>query len=389
MYDVVIIGAGPAGLMAARILRNSNADFLVIDSKKEIGLPLKCGEGIRRDGFEALFGHSYHDFITNRPARFRVCAGRTRRTIRADYLMLDRPGFEKWLADPVNDRLLLGANCDDILRCKGGLQVSTSKGTLFTRMVILANGCDYRIQKKFGLINTLPETIPCYGGIYKDHNLDPNTLYFFFNDQDATATWIFPKESRTANIGIGVYPRRQKIDLKSSLKNALEQHCPKAEKLSEYGGIFPNSGPCRTSTHRILVCGNAAGQVYQGAGEGIYFALKAGLLAGKTARSAVKKKDFSAGFLRSYDRAWKKAFGSQLRAGNVFNRMLLLGFRFRKLEKLFAFPSERELLGLSLHGRISLTARLAHFFAARVNLKRKRPHLAIRALWRLHKAVRG
>ncbi len=52
-YDIIIIGAGPAGLMAARELKKQNIKFLIIDSKKEIGLPLRCGEGIREKEFRA------------------------------------------------------------------------------------------------------------------------------------------------------------------------------------------------------------------------------------------------------------------------------------------------------------------------------------------------
>ena len=64
MYDIVIIGAGPAGLMAARSLPK-NFSFLVIDSKDKIGLPLKCGEGIREDKFIRIFHHKNYSLVTN------------------------------------------------------------------------------------------------------------------------------------------------------------------------------------------------------------------------------------------------------------------------------------------------------------------------------------
>ncbi len=64
MYDIVIIGAGPAGLMAARELPKSFS-FLVIDSKKKVGLPLRCGEGVREKGFLKFFKHKNYSFVKN------------------------------------------------------------------------------------------------------------------------------------------------------------------------------------------------------------------------------------------------------------------------------------------------------------------------------------
>ncbi len=55
IYDVLIIGAGPAGLMAARELEKNNVNYLVIEAKGKIGSPLKCGEITRKDTFLELF----------------------------------------------------------------------------------------------------------------------------------------------------------------------------------------------------------------------------------------------------------------------------------------------------------------------------------------------
>ncbi len=63
--------------------------------------------------------------------------------------------------------------------------------------------------------------------------------------------------------------------------------------------------------------GDAAGQVFSGIGEGIYFSLKAGQLAGQTARKAIKDDKFDRKFLKEYEHLWKKSFGRQIDAGIV------------------------------------------------------------------------
>ena len=42
-YDIVIVGAGPAGATAATYAAKSDFSVLLIDKKKDIGVPLQCG----------------------------------------------------------------------------------------------------------------------------------------------------------------------------------------------------------------------------------------------------------------------------------------------------------------------------------------------------------
>jgi digeranylgeranylglycerophospholipid reductase len=47
-YDVVIVGAGPAGSMTAKWAAKGGAKVLMIEKRQEIGSPGRCGEGISR-----------------------------------------------------------------------------------------------------------------------------------------------------------------------------------------------------------------------------------------------------------------------------------------------------------------------------------------------------
>ena len=54
-YDVIIIGAGPAGLMAAIELEKNNVNYVIIEAKGKIGSSLKCGEITSEETFIELF----------------------------------------------------------------------------------------------------------------------------------------------------------------------------------------------------------------------------------------------------------------------------------------------------------------------------------------------
>ena len=286
MYDIVIIGAGPAGLMAARNL-NKNINFICIDSKKKVGLPLRCGEGVREKGFLQLFKHKNYSFVKNTVSSHKIVCDNLERTVKVNFLELDRTKFEQFLAQPIKKRIKLNTNCKNINIKKDYAEIITNKGTIKAKLIILANGANYQLQKKLGLIKKDPDLIVGYGGIYKTHNINKDKFYYFFEKNKCGYLWIFPKNKNLANIGFGSFKDKAP---KKTLNNLLKKYNIKAEQISEYAGTVSISGPIKkTYSNRVLVCGTAAGLVYAGTGEGIQFALESGRIAGNIATQAISK----------------------------------------------------------------------------------------------------
>ena len=48
-YDVIVVGAGPAGSITAKTAAEKGCDVLLIEKRQEIGDPVRCGEGCNKD----------------------------------------------------------------------------------------------------------------------------------------------------------------------------------------------------------------------------------------------------------------------------------------------------------------------------------------------------
>lgn len=360
MYDIVIIGAGPAGLMAARNLP-SNFSFLVIDSKKKIGSPLRCGEGVREKEFLKFFKHKNYSFVKNTVSSHEIVYKNLKRIVSVNFLELDRLKFEQFLAEPIKKRIKLNTNCRDIKIKKDYAEITTSKGTIKSKLLILANGANYHLQKKLGLIKENPDLVVGYGGVYKIKDIDKGKFYYFFEKNKYGYLWIFPKRKDLANIGFGAFNDKNP---KKTLNNSLKKYNINAEQISEYAGIVSVSGPIKkTYSNRLLVCGTGAGFVYGGTGEGIHFALESGRIAADIASKAVSQNDFSKNFLKGYESTWKRAFGNSMKAGIMFKDILYLAIRKNIVKKLFKIPTEKELKLMVLEGKIPLKAKMFWYFA--------------------------
>jgi digeranylgeranylglycerophospholipid reductase len=376
LYETIIVGAGPAGLMAARELERNHINYLILEAKEEVGHPLRCGEITREETFAELFAREDYPFIRNNISKISFRINDTQKIFRKNMFMLDKAEFLQWLSEPIRDHLKLGTKLSGIKIGEKFAEIQTSKGVFHAKLVILANGTNYRIQKDLHLVKKNVELIPCIGGLFQNSTLNRDTAYFYYDEDMYTASWIFPKENNIYNAGAGIILKNQKtgeLNPKEAFKQFMQKLGIPLEGEPTFGGNYVTNGPIhQTYSDRMLVCGNSAGHVFAGIGEGIYFSLKAGQLAGRTAIRAVASNSYNSELLKEYEMDWKKSFGRQMHAGLMFATCLFSLMRNHLTRHALRIIKEEEIVDTWFNGKISFRLSLLSSFLKLIGCSPKR-----------------
>ena len=346
-YDVIVVGAGPAGSTSALYAAKNGASVLLLDKKREIGSPIQCA-GFLPDASEVqalLRDARLPDTLKNYPDSCVLQRIDTQRLITPNCnikefavrgTVLDRRRYDQFLAEQAaraGAELMIKTRVTKI----EGTTIETSgifgKHKIKAKAIIGADGPNSLVAKSKGLAlkSESRETSVALEYQVRDVDIDPSALEMYFGKDFVPGgyAWIFPEGKDRANVGIGIRSgmAQKGISAKEYLHRFMRDHPLAGPKLKNsiimnvIAGIIPvNGAPERTATENALVVGDAAGQIFATNGGGIPPAMIAGKIAGETAA------EFAAGKckLEEYDRRWRAQFGSALET-SVQARQLMDG----------------------------------------------------------------
>ncbi|MEM2878404.1 MAG: NAD(P)/FAD-dependent oxidoreductase [Candidatus Hadarchaeales archaeon] len=334
-YDVIVVGAGPAGSTAACSAAMGGASVLMIDRRRELGVPVQCGEALAEDALNELKIKPDPRWAVCRtnavkivsPSGIEVNVAERSIAGKVGYI-LDRKVFDKFLAMRAareGAEILVNTYVDGPVMEDGrmvGVRTTGPWGRneFRGRIIIAADGVGSRVARWAG-IRTALKLDDIESGIQFQmvgvEIKDTSVMEFYFGSKVAPGgyAWVFAKGEDTANVGLGVLgsraDRRPIEYLKDFVKKMPHVSCGKVVEINA-GGV-PVSGPIKqTVRDNLLVVGDAARQVNPLTGGGIDSAMRAGTIAGEVAAKAVKEKDCSEKRLMEYERRWREAIGKRL-----------------------------------------------------------------------------
>ena len=370
-YDLVIVGAGPAGAVATLYAKRAGLSVCLLD-KETFPRDKICGDALSGKAVTilrelALFkpigdlpGAEIHTVTFGSPDKTCVDIDLTRSS-RQDFLtgfvirreILDHFLFQR--AQQVADQTIEGFTVQDILK-EGdtvvGISGKTESGEsqeIRGKVVLGADGFSSVVARKLGLYSHDPQhwivALRCY---YKDVKGLTDQIELHYVDEVIPGYfWIFPLEEGYANVGIGMlheYIKRENIDLKVALDNAINSDAfsdrfADAQPTEEPIGWNLPAGSKHRPNHGngFMLLGDAAGLIDPFTGEGIGNAFYSAKFGVETAQAAIDADDVSASILSAYDRKLWDEIGSELKVSHRLQKIgrsrTLLNFVIHKAER--------------------------------------------------------
>lgn len=325
-YNVIVAGAGPAGSTAARYAAMKGASVLLLEKDRDIGVPVRCAEGVGAKGLLKIIDHIDPKWIAATIHGFRLVAP-DGTPVQARWndsgYVLHRKLFDYDLARMAADQgadIMTKAYVFDLVREQEAVKgVRVRYGNrdinISADIVIAADGVESRIGRWAGIrtFTDMGDMESCAQATVGNLDIDQDLCEFFFSNEQSPGgyIWVFPKGNRTANVGLGISGLYSKNKSASAyLKEFLSRRFPGKPVLSYFCGAVPCDKTLKQITAPgFMIVGDAAHQANPISGGGIVSGMYAGMLAGKVAAVAVQEKDFSRKRLQAYENEWNKTIG--------------------------------------------------------------------------------
>ena len=370
-FDVVIVGAGPAGCAAAYKLSGNGLKIALID--KDIFPRDKiCGDALGADVTKQF--HQISEALTEKLDQFtEKIPSNGVRFFSPKHQMMDiqlaKPkdvfggGFVSKRIDFDNFFFSETAKLPDVtvfqnekilsvINEPGKIVLQSATKNFEAAIALGADGAHSILNKKL-TDNKVEKDHYCAGvrqyfENVKEFHPDNHIELHFYKEILPGYLWVFPLPGNKANVGLGMLSSvvsKKKVNLKKEMARlletqpALKDRFKDAKPLGEIEGFgLPLGSKKRTiSGDRFLLLGDAAGLIDPFTGEGIANSIRSGRFAAAHVLKAFEQKQFDAAFNSKYDQHIYSKMWNELRMGHTMQKLArypaIINFVVKKANK--------------------------------------------------------
>ncbi len=311
VYDVIVIGAGPAGSAAASECAKSGLTTLCIEEHGTIGYPVQCAGLLSNAAFAECQ-------VSDRPVLARVSGARVISDRESEILIdakiqkavvVDRGLLDREMAESAADsgaEFLLKTAAYGIRGTSLITRGANGRQEIPFRLLIAADGPRSTIAR----IHGMPRAKTYLAGVQVDLlcECDPRFVEIYPDASPDFFGWMIPAGKGRVRIGMcgqSEMPVRFRAFIKKFGTNALH-HVTGTLPL----GLMP-----RTYGHRTLFAGDAAGFAKPTSGGGVYTGIRSARHAAAIASICCENDIFTDAALAAYEQRWKADMGWDLELG--------------------------------------------------------------------------
>jgi geranylgeranyl reductase family protein len=347
--DVLVVGGGPAGSTAARLLARDH-DVAIVEEHRTPGEPLQCAGLVTERGVPMFARESVVSEVKGVRLHSPLGFALTLESRSSRAYVIDRSHFDRIMFHEAVDAGAvpkLGTSVRSLADSAHGVRASLrSEGkeeSIEARIVVGADGYKSICRRFSGL----PSPKHMLTGIQVDVkcvDIDPDFVEVFFGRDVAPGffAWAIPAGDLT-RLGLCTWDASDApaVYLKKLLARPQFRGC---KRVSTTSGKIP-IGPGRSAVGgRIMLVGDAACHAKPLSGGGVYTGIKGAELCAHTASEFLESRGRTT--LKAYDSLWNEEFGKELsRAFRV--RRIFLNLTDKKIEKalrIFSDPAVKRLL---------------------------------------------
>ena len=332
-WDVIVVGAGPAGGIAAHVLAGRGMRVLLVD-RAQFPREKACGDALAPEAVQVLqkvnLAQSIQPWAFATPGYTMVSPAGSSADIACPMTLIRRRILDALVAGSAvaNGAVFARAHLDKAALRNDGVECAFGRSLHQCQALIVATGASHEILRSLGLAeNAQPDGIALRR--YYRSSVGPERPCFFFRKEFLPGyAWIFPLGGQEYNVGCGRFSCPSKAG-KAPLHRLFEsflQEEPMAQRLvcnstsvSPVRGAILRCGvrgrppPC---CGRVLLVGEIIGTTVPGWGEGISLAMRTGLLAAEAVLAAEQEHDL--GQLAEYARGVRQKIKPVTRRNQLF-----------------------------------------------------------------------